>query len=105
VRRFMIVAGIYMFALLLLYVFGVMENKVDSEGMGFLPLLMLATPWSWLLMYFWDNPIWGSGLQGTHVAIFVTCNLISGTANTYILYLLIRWRQKRKNRLIGKLRD
>jgi hypothetical protein len=85
---------IYIFALLLLFLVGVIENQADSEGMGFLPLLALTTPWSWLLMGIWDFPIWGSGSLGTHLAIFFTCNVISGTANGFILYRLISWRQK-----------
>jgi len=85
----------YALVLLLLFLLGVIENRVDSEGMGFLPLLVLTTPWSWLLIGVWDSPIWGSGTLGGHLAIFVTCNLLSGTANGVILYLLIRWRQRR----------
>jgi len=88
-------AAIYMCALLLLFFFGVLENKVDSEGMGFFPLLALTTPWSWLLMGLWDSPIWGNTLAATHLAIFITCNVISGTLNGYILYFLLnRWQKK-----------
>lgn len=85
----------YLCVLLLFFLLGVIENHVDSEGMGFFPLLVLTTPWSWLLIGTWDAPIWGSGLLGTHVAIFVTCNVISGAANAYILYRVINWLQKR----------
>ena len=87
--------AIYECALLLLFVLGVIENRVDSEGMGFFPLLALTTPWSWLLMYFWDSPVWGDGPLATHLAIFVTCNIISGALNGYILYLLVKWWQRR----------
>ena len=77
----------YLCALLLLFLVGSLESRVDSEGMGFFPLLLLTTPWSWLLMGLWDSPIWGSGPQGKYVAIFVTCNIVSGAANGYILYI------------------
>ena len=87
--------AIYMLVLLVLFALGVLENRVDSEGMGFLPLLLLTTPWSWLLMGLWDSPIWGSEHLGGHLAIFVTCNIISGVANSYILFLLIKWRQRK----------
>ena len=89
---------IYILTLLLLYVLGALESRVDSEGMGFLPLLAFTTPWSWPLTDTWDYSIWGGGLLGRYLAIFVTCNVISGAANSYILYLLIRWRQKRASR-------
>jgi hypothetical protein len=91
----MIWVTIYLCALLLLFFLGVIENKIDSEGMGFFPLLVLTAPWSWLLMGLWDSPIWGSGIPGKHLAIFVTCNIISGTVNAYILYVLIRWQQRK----------
>ena len=96
IGRSTIWAASYLLVLLLLFLFGVIENRVDSEGMGFFPLLVLTTPWSWLLMGTWDFSIWGSGPAGIHLAIFVTCNIISGAANGYILYLLINWRQKRE---------
>jgi hypothetical protein len=87
----------YLFVLLILFLVGVLENRVDSEGMGFFPLLAATTPWSWFLIGTWDAKIWGSGPQGTHVAIFVTCNVISGAINSFILYLLINWRQKKRD--------
>ena len=92
-------AAIYFFVLLPFFLIGAMEYRVDSEGMGFLPLYVLTTPWSWLLMPTWNFPIWGSGPLGTDVAIFVTCNIISGTANAYILFLLINWLEKRAGRI------
>jgi len=92
------IAAIYIFVLLLLFVLGVIENRIDSEGMGFLPLLVATTPWSWLLMGSWDSSIWGSGPHAKHVAIFVTCNIISGVANGFILYLFVSWRKKRASR-------
>ena len=95
IGRPMIWVAVYIFMLLLLFLFGMIESQVDSEGMGFFPLLVLTTPWSWLLMGTWDSPIWGNGIQGTHLAIFVTCNVISGVANGYILYALLNWRQRR----------
>ncbi len=47
----------YLLLLLLLFLLGTLEHLVDSEGMGFLPLLLLTTPWSWLLVSTWDFPI------------------------------------------------
>jgi hypothetical protein len=84
----------YMIVLLLLFVLGVLENRVDSEGMGFLPLLVLTSPWSWLLIGTWDFAVWGSGPHAGHLAIFVTCNILSGTANSLLFFLLIKWRRK-----------
>jgi hypothetical protein len=86
--------AIYTAVLLFLFLVGVIENHVDSEGMGFLPLLVLTTPWSWLLISTWDAPVWGSGPHGGHLAIFVTCNLISGAANSLILYFLLNRRKR-----------
>lgn len=91
----MVWVTIYMCALLLLFFLGVIENRVDSEGMGFFPLLILTTPWSWLLMGLWDAPLFGSSLVGRHLAIFLTCNVISGALNSSVLYLLLRWRQRK----------
>jgi hypothetical protein len=85
----------YTAVLLFLFLVGVIENHVDSEGMGFLPLLVLTTPWSWLLISTWDASIWGNGPHAEHLAIFVTCNIVAGTVNGYGLYLLLRWRKRR----------
>jgi len=87
-------AAIYVGTLLLLFILGVIENQFDSEGMGFFPLLVLSTPWSWLMTGLWDSPIWGSSLSGRHLAIFATCNVLSGAVNGYILYFLLnRWQK------------
>lgn len=94
-RRPVVWAVTYLFVLLLFFLFGALEYRVDSEGMGFLPLLVLTSPWSWLLMATWDFPIWGNGPLGTYASIFVTCNIISGTLNSYVLYFLVKWRQRR----------
>ncbi len=85
----------YTAILLLLFLLGALESLGDSEGMGFLPLIVLTTPWSWFLMSTWDFPIWGNQLIGRDLMVFVTCNALSGTANGYILYVLVRRRQKR----------
>ena len=85
----------YLLLLLALFLLGTLEHLVDSEGMGFLPLLLLTTPWSWLLIPTWDLSIWGNGPLGADLAVFVTCNLLAGSANSYLLYLLIRWRKSK----------
>ena len=95
VLRPMNIAAIYFGVLLGLFFLGVLENRADSEGMGFFPLLVLTTPWSWLLMGIWDLPIWGKSPLGMHLAIFVTCNVLSGAANASILYFLIHRKLKR----------
>ena len=92
-----IYVAVYLLVLLLLFLFGMIESRVDSEGMGFLPLFALTTPWSWLLMGTWDFAIWGRGSHGGYMAIFVTCNIISGLTNSYLFYLLTSWRKKRKS--------
>lgn len=93
-------AGVYMSVLLLLFRYGVTQDHADpaSGGIGFLPLLVLTTPWSWLLLLFYDqigisnSAYWG---KGWHLLLFVTCNILSGTANCYILYIIL---MRRKNR-------
>lgn len=92
-----------------------MVTQVDSEGFGFFPLLALTTPWSWLLIWVFaqtgtaDSQFWGTGLQGTFLFYFVACNVLSGGANSYILYALLKrqlkkiaddeaWERARRNR-------
>jgi hypothetical protein len=89
---------LYMISLFVLFAFGVLESLGDSEGMGFLPLLLLTTPWSWLLMGVWDAQIWGTRALGKYLAVFITCNVISGVANGLIIFILINWRQRRDRR-------
>jgi hypothetical protein len=86
---------IYAALLLLLFLFGAAESHFDSEGMGFLPLIAFTTPWSWLLMPTWDFRIWGNGLVARQLMVFVTCNALSGGANSYILFLILKHRQKK----------
>jgi hypothetical protein len=86
---------IYTAVLLFLFLLGATESRVDSEGMGFLPLMAFTTPWSWLLTSTWDFPIWGKGFLGRQLMVFVTCNALSGTANSYILYVLLKRRQRK----------
>ena len=105
---------IYVFTLLLLFLLGVV-TQVDWEGFGFFPLLALTTPWSWLLLWVFertgmaDSPFWGSGIHGTFLFYFVSCNVFSGAINGYILYALVKrhqkkvaddetWEQARRNR-------
>jgi hypothetical protein len=87
---------IYVAALLSLFLLGAAENIVDSEGMGFLPLIVLTTPWSWLLMPTWNLPMWGSGLLARELMVFLTC-AFSGTANSYILFFLLRRREQKES--------
>lgn len=98
-----ICAAIYLVALLPLFIFGLLESRVDSEGMGFIFLLAFTTPWSWLLMGLWNSPIWGTGPHSNFIAIFVTCNILSGAANSYLIYLYVNWRQKRTRSLKSRL--
>src|ERR1035438_1105866 len=43
-----IFVGLYNILLLLLFIFG-MLTQISSEGFGFLPVLALTLPWSWLI--------------------------------------------------------
>lgn len=95
-----ILVGTYNIVLLLLFLFG-MLTQVSWEGFGFFPLFALTTPWSWLLIWlsvrtgFLDTGIVGTGLAGTFLWVFVSCNVLAGSANSVILYLLLRRRQKK----------
>jgi hypothetical protein len=97
-----ICVGIYNIALLVLYLFGMM-TQVSSEGFGFLPLFALATPWSWLLVWFFVqievhySSFLGTGLEGTSLSIFIACNILAASANSTILYLLLKRREKKRD--------
>jgi hypothetical protein len=92
--------GIYMSTLLILFLFG-MVTQFSSEGFGFFPLIALTTPWSWLLIWGFahtgtaDSSILGSGLQGTFLFYLFACNILSGTANSCILYTVLKRREKK----------
>jgi hypothetical protein len=107
--------GIYSILLLLSYLFGVM-TQVESEGFGFFPLLVLTTPWSWLVLWLLNS----SGVLDAHfldsssyvVEMFlfaIGVYALPGAANSWILYLLLKrhqkkadedaaWEQARRNR-------
>ncbi|MFZ0731013.1 MAG: hypothetical protein WAM79_01690 [Candidatus Sulfotelmatobacter sp.] len=106
--------GLYNIVLLLLYLFG-MATQVSSEGFGFVPLLALTLPWSRLIEWLFDQTgvsglgFWGSGLSGTFFINFITYNVLAGSANSFILYFLLKrrrrkvaedeaWEQARRNR-------
>jgi hypothetical protein len=93
--------GLYNIVLLLLYLFG-MATQVSLEGFGFLPLLTLTLPWSRLIEWLFDQTgvsdlgIWGNGLGGTLFINFITYNVLAGSANSCILYFLLKRRQKKQ---------
>ena len=95
-----ILIGIYNALLLLLFLVGAM-TQVASEGYGFLPLFGLTSPWSWIIVWFCskvdflDSNFLEAGLGGTFVAIFLACNVLSGSANSCIFYFLLKHRQKK----------
>jgi hypothetical protein len=92
-------ALIYFGIVLLLFSLAVLEHRVDAEGMGYLPLLVMTTPWSWLLLPLWDLRIWPGGPLGGDLAGFITFVVIAGTANACLLYFLLKWREKKRARL------
>ena len=100
-RRLAIWIGAYNLILFLAFVFGAL-TQVSSEGFGFLPLFAFTLPWSWPVMFIfghasiWNLRIWGTGLSGTLVIHFVALNLLCGTANSWVLYQVLRWREKRR---------
>ena len=92
--------GIYNVVLLLLFLFGILTWE-STEGFSIIPLMALTTPWSWLLIWlsdrtgFLDTGIVGTGLAGTFLWIFVSCNIVAASANSAVLYFLLRRRQKK----------
>jgi hypothetical protein len=95
-----ILVGIYNALLLLLFLFGVL-TQVRWEGFGFVPLFVFTTPWSWLIVWFSissgfvDNGLAGTGLPGTFLWTFINCNILAASANSAILYLLLRRRERK----------
>lgn len=95
-----ILVGIYNALLLLLFLFGAM-TQVSLEGYGFLPLFVLTSPWSWIIVWlcskvdFLDSNFLEAGLGNTFVIIFLACNVLSGSANSCIFYSLLRRRQRK----------
>jgi hypothetical protein len=90
--------AVYMILLLLLYSFGVWGTyHGDTEGMLFLPLMLLTTPLSWVLTSVWDLPSFPVSHNGMHyVSVFVTCNLMAGSVNALCLYWFLRRRRQRR---------
>jgi len=92
--------GIYNILLLLLFIFGMM-TQVTWEGFGFFPLMALTTPWSWLLNWLLihsaltDISIFGRGLPDTFFDIFIIHNVLAASANSCILYFLLKRRQRK----------
>jgi len=92
--------GIYNIVLLLLFLFGMLTQE-SSEGFFFIPLLALTTPWSWILIWLSnrsgliDTGLVGTGLEGTFLWFFIFCNILAASANSGILYFLLRRRQRK----------
>jgi hypothetical protein len=93
--------GLYNIVLLLLYQFGMM-TQVGWEGFGFFPLLVLTLPWSGLTMWLLanhtgllDHNYAGSSYDPTLLANFIIFNVLSGPANSCILYFLLKRRQRK----------
>lgn len=96
-----IIVGIYNIVLLFLFLFG-MVTQVRSEGFGFVPLLVLTLPWGALAMWLLASVVGlsshnfaGSGYDPTLVINFVVFNLLAGPANSFILYFVLKRRQKK----------
>ena len=94
--------GLYNILLLLLFLLGIV-TQVSSEGFGFLPLLALTLPWSglgmWLLISFTglsEHNFSGSGFDPTLLVNFIIFNVLAGPANSYILYSLLKRRQRKR---------
>jgi hypothetical protein len=90
--------GIYNIVLLVLYLLG-MLTQATSEGFGFLPLFCFTTTWSWLILWLstrievhYPNFL-GGGLEGIFLSIFIACNVVAASANSGILYFLLKQRQ------------
>jgi hypothetical protein len=105
--------GIYSILMLLLFLFGMM-TQVDSEGFGFLPLMVLTTPWSWIAGWLLKSTnAFSTGLLGGNLMGPIFFNLVTflvpALANSCILYSLLKrreeklvedgaWEQARRNR-------
>jgi hypothetical protein len=105
--------GIYNVLLLLLLLFGV-AMQVSSEGFGFLPLMVLTTPWSWILVWLakntevLDSVLSWNNTAGALLYYFASLGL-PWVTNSCILYFLLKrhqkkaaedaaWEQARRNR-------
>lgn len=92
--------GTYNILLLFLYLFG-MFTQVSWEGFGFFPLIAFTLPWSWLLDSLFTHlgiaeiNFFGGGLADTFFDIFLIHNVLAASANSCILYFLLKRRQKK----------
>jgi hypothetical protein len=93
--------GLYNILLLILFLFGMMTD-VDSEGFGFIPLLLLTLPWGGLAIWFLANHTGlahhnfaGIGFDPTLLINFIIFNVLAGPANSGILYFLLKRRQRK----------
>ena len=92
--------GIYNILLLLLFLFG-MITQVGWEGFGFFPLVALTLPWSWILdglltqIPVADINFFGGGLLDNLSTIFIIHNVLAASANSCILYFLVKRHQKK----------
>jgi hypothetical protein len=91
--------GIYNILLLFSYLFGI-ATQVGWEGFGSFPLLMLTTPWSWLVIWLLNSTgVFDSKSLANNVTVVILINLatfaLSGAANSCILYFLLKRREKK----------
>jgi hypothetical protein len=92
--------GIYCVVLLLLFLFGII-TQVESEGFGFLPLMALTTPWSWLIPWLLkctnvlDSGSLGNNILAGQTLFYSAIFVLPGAANSCILYYLLKRSQKK----------
>ncbi len=108
-----LLVGAYDILLLLSVLFGI-ATQVRSEGFGFVPLLVLTMPWSWLAGWVvkstgaWDSSFLTGNFAGL-LFINSTIFVLPGAVNSWILYVLLKrhqrkvaedeaWEQARRNR-------
>ena len=80
-----------------------MMTQASWEGFGFLPLWALTLPWSGIAVWWFsshsglaNHNFAGSGINPTFLINFIVFNLLAGSANSGILYVLLkRWKGKR----------
>jgi len=105
--------GVYDILLLFFYLFAV-TTQVSWEGFGSFPLLVLTTPWSWLVIWLLNSTgVLDSKALGSGIAETILFNLMAfvlpGVTNSWIFYLLLKrherkaaedvaWEQARRNR-------
>jgi hypothetical protein len=100
-----IFVGFYNILLLLLYLLGTMTLKT-LEGLGFVPLVVFTLPWSLcmgILVPLIDYCLGsgakfrfpGNNLEATLLIQLAFFNILCGSANSYILYFLLKRRQRK----------